>query len=147
LAGVLIETDVIVEYLTATNGEETLLRRLLTASPCFSTFIQASEIYSVCGGENDRRTVERALFGLKILGASSRYSKTIGELLSSLGPMRGHRTAIVAAMALESRLPVVTDIHFDAFSAVSGLRLISASELRRAKSRDALMKVLSDSST
>ena len=146
MTGILIETDLIVEFLTAAPGEESLLRRLLTITPCFSTFVQASEIYSACAGESDRPTVDRALFGLKILGASSRYSKTIGELLSSLGSMRGHRTAIVAAMALESRLPVVTDAHIDAYSAVPGLRIIPAASLRRVTSRDELMKALADSS-
>jgi predicted nucleic acid-binding protein len=146
VAGILIETDLIVEFLTAAEGSQSLLRQLLAVTPCFSTFIQASEIYSACRGEEDRRAVERALFGLKILGASSRYSKTIGECLSSLGTMRGLRTAIVAAMALESSLPVVTDVHYDAHSAVPGLRLLPAAELRRAKSRDELAKVLSDSS-
>lgn len=144
--GILVETDVIVEYLTAAPGVQPLLRSLLAATTCFSTFIQASEIYSVCTSAEERSSVDRALFGLKILGASSRYSKTIGDVLSSLGTMRGHRTAIVAAMALESRLPVVTDTHFDALSSVAGLQLHSAAELRRVTSRDALIKVLSRSS-
>ena len=146
MTGVLVETDVIVAYLVAGAGDEPLLRRLLATTTCFSTFVQASEIYSACGSDEERAIVDRALFGLKILGASSRYSKTIGELLTSLGSMRGHRTAIVAAMALESRLPVVTDFHFDELSAVTGLRLHSAADLRRAPGRNGLMKLLSQTS-
>jgi hypothetical protein len=147
VAGILVETDLIVEFLTAGGGRQSLLRRLLSTVSCFSTFVQASEVYSVCGGDSDRAAVDRALFGLKILGASSRYSKTIGLLLSSSGSMRGHRTAIVAAMALESRLALVTDTHFDAHSSVKGLRLYSASALRRTKNSDELTKALTDSST
>lgn len=147
MTGILVETDVIVDFLTAETGSRPLLRELLATTTCFTTFVQASEIYSACGDVTDRATVDRALFGLKILGASSRYSKTIGSVLSSLGTMRGHRTAIVAAMALESRLPVVTDTHFDELSAVSGLQLFTGDMLRRVKSRDELMKVLSGSSS
>ncbi|MBC8146183.1 MAG: PIN domain-containing protein [bacterium] len=147
MTGILVETDVIVEFLTAPPATETLLRRLLSATTCFTTFIQASEVYSACESAADRSAVDRALFGLKILGASSRYSKTIGAVLTSLDSMRGHRTAIVAAMALESSLPVVTDTHYDVFSAVPGLRLYPAAELRRVSNRDELMKMLSDPSS
>lgn len=147
MSGILVETDLIVEFLNAPRGHESLLRRLLSTTSCFSTFIQASEVYSACSGDEDRPAVERALFGLKILGASSRYSKTIGLLLSSSGSMRGHRTAIVAAMALESRLAIVTDTHFDELSSVNGLRLFSADALRGTKNSDELMKALTDPST
>jgi len=146
LTGILVETDLIVEFLTAPSGRESLLRRLMAAVSCFSTFVQASEIYSACDGESDRIIVDRALFGLKILGASSRYSKTIGLLLSSSGSLRGHRSAIVAAMALESRLALVTDTHFDEHSSVNGLRVISAAALRRTKNSDELMKALAGTS-
>lgn len=147
MAGILVESDLIVEYLTAGEGRETLLRRLLPNVSCFGTFIQASEIYGACVDDVDRRTVDRALFGLKILGASSRYSKTIGLLLTSSGSMRGHRTAIVAAIALESRLGVVTDTHFDEYSSVPGLRLYSAAALRQTKNSEELMKALADTSS
>lgn len=129
--GILIETDVIVEFLTAGDGEIPLLRRLLETVPCYTTFLQAAEIYSTAQDDQERRQVEKALFGLKILGASSRYAKTIARVLSSEARMGGHRTAIVAAMAIESRLPVVTDEYLQDLCNIPGLHPVSASSLRQ----------------
>jgi|GEM_PF-2045273 len=142
MKGVLLETDVIVEYLTAAPDEVPLMRRLLGTISCCTTFLQAAEIYSAARDDGERRTVEQALFGLKILGASSRYAKTIALLLSSEGRMGGHRTAIVAAMAIESGLPVITDDHLQEFGGISGLRLIEASTLRRTPDHAALADAL-----
>lgn len=129
--GILVETDLIVEYLVSPPGEQPLLRRLLQSVTCYTTFLHAAEIYGAAGDDRERRTVEHALFGLKILGASSRYAKTIGGLLTSQGAVRGHRTAIVAAMALESKLPLITDAYLKDFSDIPGLHLIAATAIRR----------------
>lgn len=139
---VLVETDLIVEYLTAEQGSRPLLRRLLQTATCYATFVQAAEIYSVARDDSERRIVERALLGLKILGASARYAKTIGDVLSSLAPSQDHRTAIVAAMALESKLPIVTDTHYDQLRQVSALRVIAASELRTIPNDETLADAL-----
>ncbi len=128
--GILVETDIIVEYLTAGPGDTPLLRQLLESVMCYTTFLQAAEIYSAAQDEDEHRTVERALFGLKILGASSRYAKTIAQALTSDGRASGHRAAIVAAMAMESQLPVLTDSYLKDFSNIAGVHLIAASSLR-----------------
>jgi hypothetical protein len=139
--GVLIEVDLIAEYLTAQVGVTPLLRRLLELVPCYTTFIQAAEIYSTVTSDEERRIVDRALFGLKILGASSRYAKTIGNVLSSVATGDRYRSSIVGAMALESRLPVVTQLFVDSLSQIPGLRVIAAEALRELSDSDALLRV------
>jgi len=143
--GVLIETDVIVEYLLAPTGQTPLLRTLLQATTCYCTFLQAAEIYSAASNDEERRMVERPLFGLKVLGASSRYATTIGALLTSRLGSTALRTAIVAALASESKLPIVTDAFAPALAAVEGLRVIRASELRHADSVRAIVSILEGS--
>jgi predicted nucleic acid-binding protein len=142
MQGVMIETDVIAAFLTAGDGEQTLMRRLLEALPCYTTFLHAAEIYSAARDAEETRIVERALFGLKILGASGRYAKTIGRALTSVAAMRGHRTAIVAAMAIESGLPIVTDDHYTALSAIPGPRVIRAATLQSAHGMAELLSLL-----
>lgn len=145
MKGILVETDLITEFLTAGEGSVPLLRRLLEIVPCYTTFIQAAEIYSVTGNDDERRIVERALFGIKILGASGRYAKTIGDILSSTPETGGHRSAIVAAMAIESEIPVVTEAYYIHFSEIPRLRVISASTLRSSASRAALLDAVTGS--
>jgi hypothetical protein len=138
--GVLVEVDLIAEYLTAQAGVTPLLRRLLELVPCYTTFIQAAEIYSTVTSDEERRIVDRALFGLKILGASSRYAKTMGNVLSSVATGDRYRSSIVGAMALESRLPVVTQVFVDSLSQIPGLRVIAAETLREVSDSDALRR-------
>jgi hypothetical protein len=145
MKGILVETDLIIEFLTAPIGTVPLLRKLLEVLPCYSTFIQAAEIYSVAQGDEERRMVERALFGVKILGASGRYAKTIGDILSSPPLTRGHRPAIVAAMAIESDIPVVTEAYYKTFSEIPRLRVIAASSLRGATDTGALLTAVTRS--
>lgn len=140
--GVLVETDLLVEFLLAPQGSVPLLRRLLQTTSCFSTFIQASEIYAASANDEERRILERPLFGLKILGASSRYATTIGGALSSANGLISHRNAIVAAMAIESNLPVVTDTFARGLGRVKSVRVISAAELRNTPDNRALIDLL-----
>ncbi len=126
--GVLVETDLIASFLTAPAGERPLLRRLLETTTCYTTFVQAAEIYAVATSDQERATVERALFGLKILGASARYAKTMASALTSLGTAPDLRTAIVAAMAVESGLPIVTATRGADYGRLPGLRVIPAAE-------------------
>jgi hypothetical protein len=137
---VLIEVDLIAEYLTAEAGVTPLLRRLLELVPCYTTFIQAAEIYSTVTSDEERRIVDRALFGMKILGASSRYAKTIGNVLTSVATGDRYRSSIVGAMALESRLPVVTQLFIDSLSQIPGLRVIAAEALRDLSDSDDLLR-------
>lgn len=142
MKGILVETDILVEYLTSPAAASSLFRRLLCSVVCYSTFVQAAEIYSAAVTPEERRTVDRALFGLKVLGANSRYAKTIGDLLSSLGsqsiesgsfePGNRLRIATVAAMAIESDLPVVTEVWAATYRSIPRVRVLTPQELDRA---------------
>jgi predicted nucleic acid-binding protein len=140
--GVLVETDLIAAFLVAPADPPPLLRRLLEVVPCYSTFIQAAEIYAAAPAPEERRTVERALFGLKILGASARYAKTIADVLTSLGTLPDHRTAIVAAMALESRLPIVTAVAAGRYGGIPGVRVVPADLLDRTRTPEELLELI-----
>jgi len=142
IKGVLVETDLLVEYLLAPVGTVPLLRRLLEVVPCYSTFLQAAEIYGSAREDQERRMVERPLFGLKILGASSRYATTIGAILSSATGSFRYRTAIVAAMAIESGLPIVTDAFLPHLRAIAHLRLVPGEMLRDAPTPQVMTTLL-----
>lgn len=133
MKGVLVETDLIVEFLNAPLGHVPLLRRVLTATTCYTTFIQAAEIYGTARTPEELRAVERAVFGLKVLGASGRYAATIGRLRSSNVDPRDYRTAIVAAMAIESRIPIVTGRYAEAYADIPGLHVITVARLAEAE--------------
>ncbi|MBS1912108.1 MAG: hypothetical protein JST22_08990 [Bacteroidetes bacterium] len=141
MSEILVETDVLACYLTAPVAEPSVLRRLLESATCFTTFINAAELYALPRDDAERRTIERALFGIKILGASGRYAKTIGRILSSLvspDAITPYRTAIIAAMCHEGRLPVVTDSHYDVYSRIPGMIVLQEHDVRQFSTPTAL---------
>lgn len=141
MSDVLVETDVLAGYLIAPATAPSVLRLLLQSATCFTTFINAAELYSLPTNDEEQRMIERALFGLKILGASGRYAKTIGALLSSLetpGNIVDHRTAIIAGMCREGRLPVVTDSRYDVYSRIPGMIVLRGDDVRQFASPMAL---------
>ncbi|HVZ40080.1 MAG TPA: hypothetical protein VHI13_12450 [Candidatus Kapabacteria bacterium] len=141
MSEILVETDVLACFLIAPAAQPSVLRLLLESATCFTTFINAAELYSIPKDDAERRTVERALFGIKILGASGRYAKTIGRILSSLLSPDGitdYRTAIIAAMCQEGRLPVVTDSHYDVYSRIPGMIVLQGDDVRRFSTPTAL---------
>jgi predicted nucleic acid-binding protein len=142
--GLLIETDLIASFLIAGAHERTLLGRLLEARTCYTTFLQAAEIYAAARSEEEEKTVERALFGLKILGASGRYAKTIGAVLSSDGTSADLRSAIVAAMAIESELPIVTETFHEPLSRIEGVIVISPGRLMGTADHESLGAMLDE---
>lgn len=142
--GLLVETDILTEFLTTPPGEVSLLRLLLAELPCYTTYIQAAELYSCAASEDDLRLIEPALFGVRVLGASARYSRTTGRLLREMAAVPGFRPVwretLTATIALEARLPVVTQNFLQNYGQILSLPIIEASVVRQLLGRGALQE-------
>lgn len=110
--GILIETDILIEYLVNEGKGISVLRNLLTEFVCYTTFVQAAELLSAALNEAENKELEKALFGLKVLGSSSRYSFRIANQLKKLNDINlvkdKFRFAIISAIAIESDLTIIT---------------------------------------
>ena len=139
--GVLVETDILVDFLTAPQGEPSLLRLLLAELPCYTTFVQAAELYSCAGTDGEKRMVEPALFGLRVLGASARYAATMGAILRATGGAEppGMREICTASVAIEANLPVVTKKFLLNYRLVPNLSIIEADIVRQLIRRKELL--------
>ncbi len=131
--GVLIETDILIDFLTAPAGDPSLLRMVLAELPCYTTFIQAAELYSTASSDEEKHMIEPALFGLRVLGASARYATTMGRLIRETAhpepmPMRHICTA---AIAIEANLPVITKKFIENYRRVHHLPIIEADIVRQ----------------
>ncbi|MFM8179403.1 MAG: hypothetical protein ACKOAG_09515 [Candidatus Kapaibacterium sp.] len=110
--GLLIETDVIADFLTG-SGETSILEAALKTAMCYTTFIQLGEILA-CVPATDQGNVLQALSLLRPLGVPSRYAP---ELASFLREVRADetgsafRTALTATIARQSALTVCTVRH------------------------------------
>jgi predicted nucleic acid-binding protein len=119
---VIIDTGIIVEHLMGTVSPS-VLRRALSKMLCYTTVVQAAELFAMAGSERERGAVQDALAPLKILGLNARSAPHLGSLMRSSG-IADRTIALIAVMSLESRLPILTG-RAGEFSGVRGLCCVS----------------------
>jgi predicted nucleic acid-binding protein len=101
---VFLETDVLTEYLTKKHKDSILLE-LMQNSICFTSVINASELFIAAGNESQNDTVQKLLTGLKVIGIHSRYSLLINKYSSLVNTVRD---ALICVLAEYNKLPIVT---------------------------------------
>jgi len=105
LKKVVVDTGVIAEHLT-TSRKQSYLRELSAQYFCYTTVFSAIELFAAAGSLKETQAVQQAMDALKVLGINPKSAKNIGKVVSSTGTQ--DTTALVAAVCLESRLPLVT---------------------------------------
>jgi predicted nucleic acid-binding protein len=99
----LLETDVLVDYLT--SNENNYLMNLMKTGICFTTVLNASEMLATCKNENELSAVRSVLDSLKVLGLHSKYALSVNEFS---GKTWNVRDSLFAVVALINKLPIVT---------------------------------------
>jgi predicted nucleic acid-binding protein len=99
----LLETDVLVDYLT--SNKENYLLKLMQTGICFTTLLNAAEMLAVCENDFEKSAVRSLLDSLKVLGLHSRYSLSVPEFADKTGSVRD---ALFAVVSLINKLPIVT---------------------------------------
>ncbi len=128
--GVLIETDVLTDFLL--SPERSLLRKAFTLAPCYTTVINAAELFSAVRDEREREAVQALLSGLRVIGLSARYAATIGETAREVkqkGFEISERDAIVIGTAVAARLPVLTEKWTRKYEQYGCVHVVSVKEL------------------
>jgi hypothetical protein len=116
----LIETDVLAEYLTALPGEKTLLREALKTTVCYTTMLNAMELFRAASTTEQRASVLQMLYVVRVLGFNARYAEPFAEFGEQIEHETGNvltdREALVLGMARASKLAVLTRSFFDRYS-------------------------------
>jgi predicted nucleic acid-binding protein len=99
----LLDTDIMVDYLT--SNENNYLMSLMRTGICFTTVLNASEMFAACKDENERSAVRSVLDSLKVLGLHQRYALSVPEFSDKTESVRD---ALFAVVALINKLPIVT---------------------------------------
>jgi predicted nucleic acid-binding protein len=124
---VILDTDVIVDYLLADSGAEPVLRKLMRSCFCYTTVINAAALFALASSKKQQVAIEDALGALKILGINARSAVLFGKLIRA-HPRLGVNDTYIAGICLESRLPLCTFTP-RRFSAVRKLKLLPAASL------------------
>lgn len=134
--GILVETDILVDFLATQSDTPSLLRLLLAEMPCYTTYVQAAELYACANNEEEIQHIEPALLAVRVLGASARYAPTIGAILRDTMEDKqlqkpSWREIATSAIAIESRLPIVTKNFLRNYEQILGVSIIEADVVRQ----------------
>jgi hypothetical protein len=104
----LLETDILIDYLIfdKPNGKPTLLT-LMQKGICFTSVLNASELFMLAKSDYHKEKVRDLLNALKVLGLHSRYSLLIPECKNSFDKIRD---ALFYVLAEQNKLIIVSFI-------------------------------------
>lgn len=123
----LVETDVLFDFLKHRDRSPSLLRRALALGTCYTTMLNAMEVYAECSGDVERTAATNMLMVVRVLGFNGRFAEPFAEL-SREYPGVSQREMFVLGMARASKLTVLTRAHFDRYAALGAAPVVSEPE-------------------
>lgn len=78
---------------------------------CYTSVINASEIFSVCSTKKRIENAKRSFLGVSILGIPFRYSVTAGKIMRRINDKKlknTFRDSLIITMCAETKLPLFT---------------------------------------
>jgi predicted nucleic acid-binding protein len=121
----LIDTDLLLEHLTHQNlTAPSILEKAMTKGICFTTVINASELFFAASDDVQRESIQDLLSAIKVLGLNSRYSLKISKFFNKVATTRD---ALLCTVAEFNRLPILTND--TARYSSSGIKIINPLEM------------------
>lgn len=105
---VFLDTDVYLKHLH--GDEDSVLLKCLSLFDCYTSVINASEVFAECKTKEQEENAKQAFFGSGVLGIPYKYSHTIGKLLKQ---KVNYRDALILTIVIETKLPVVSFINIE----------------------------------
>ncbi|HYM19921.1 MAG TPA: hypothetical protein VEW28_02840 [Candidatus Kapabacteria bacterium] len=123
----LIETDILHDYLTHTGEEPSVLRQALSRATCYTTMLNAMEVFALSHSTDERDAVMNMLMVVRVLGFSGRYAEGFAELGKRFHTL-SQRELLVAGMASVSKLTILTERFYDRYAIAGGIAVIRSLE-------------------
>lgn len=102
----LLDTDVLLEYLVLYEfDKESYLIKLMQKGICFTSVLNASELFMFANSDYEKEKVRDLLNALKVLGLHSRYSLSIPNCMNNF---KNIRDALFYILAEQNRLSIVS---------------------------------------
>ncbi|MCY7361250.1 MAG: hypothetical protein LH629_04160 [Ignavibacteria bacterium] len=93
------------------KSEDSLLLKCLRLFDCYTSVINASEIFSGCNGKVQTDSAKSSFYGTGVLGIPYKYSFTIAKVLKSIDKFKlenSYRDAVLVSICMETKLPFLT---------------------------------------
>ena len=102
----LIETDILADHLTFKGSGKSVLEKAMIRGICFTTVINASELYFAAKDLNEKAEIDKLLRTMKVLGMNARYCLSVYKYKDKV---RSLRDAWIILFAKINNLPVLTN--------------------------------------
>jgi len=85
----LLETDILIDYLTFNNiGCEPFLLNLMQKGICFTSVLNASELFMAAKNDFEREKIRDLLNAINVLGLHARYSLAVPDCKNNFNNIR-----------------------------------------------------------
>ncbi|MDY0081838.1 MAG: PIN domain-containing protein [Ignavibacteriaceae bacterium] len=111
----LIETDVLADHLITGSENESYLIKLMKSGICFTSVLNASELYLLADSHTEIQRVNDVLYSIKVLGIHSRYSLSVSKYKDRFDNLRDALFYILAEL---NKLTIVS-LNPDRFSNIN----------------------------
>jgi len=103
----LIDSDILIEHLGHNDkNTESILEKAIKKGNCFTTAINASELYLSAENSSVNEVISKLLSSLTgVLGYHPRYSLTVYQLRNNVKDLRD---AMFCSVAINNKLPILT---------------------------------------
>ena len=102
----LLETDILIEYLTFNNSDsEPSLLKLMQRGICFTSVLNASELFMAAKTEFEKGKVRDLLNAINVLGLHARYSLAVSDCKNNFNNIRD---VLFYVLAEQNKLTIVS---------------------------------------
>ncbi|HQI40429.1 MAG: hypothetical protein B6D44_16895 [Ignavibacteriales bacterium UTCHB2] len=84
----LIETDVLADHLITDSKTESYLIKLMKSGICFTSVLNASELFLLTDSQLELQRVNDVLYSIKVLGIHARYSLSVPKYKNRFNNLR-----------------------------------------------------------
>ena len=102
----LLETDILIDYLTFNNiGSEPFMLNLMQKGICFTSVLNASELFMAAKNEIEKEKVRDLLNAINVLGLHARYSLAVSDCKNNFNNIRD---VLFYVLAEQNKLTIVS---------------------------------------
>jgi len=101
----LLETDILVDYLTGLGNSKSYLLSYMQDGMCYTTVLNAGELLSASKNEEETLYIRNVLDSLKVIGLHSRYALKVQEYSDKTNSLRDAFMSVVSSF---NKIPIVT---------------------------------------
>ncbi len=101
----LVDTDILMEHICIENGKDSVLENILQEKVCYTTVLNASELFFVARTGIEKNIIRNLLNTLKVLGTPARYAIYVD---SFIGKVSSLNDALFCVTAKLNKLTILT---------------------------------------